>query len=223
MLRADAEGAQLVVPMPQNTFGPFAPQHRDDMQRRRKSGPVRYTADSTIWASVVASTVIGGASQLSQWPHSQSNLSPKHVSSDRVRQYRLGQRDHLLQLRPHHPFLRVRRGRLRQPMPRLGDVLAAKQQSVSARVAIPPGPADLLVVGLGAIRHIQMHDKADIRPVDAHAESDRRHHDQRFAGAEAGAGLPACARIEPGVKRHGGKAFFAQFRRHAFGLARLPQ
>ncbi len=43
--------------------------------------------------------------------------------------------------------------------------------------AIAPGAARLLVVGLHAPRHIEMHDETDVRPIDPHPKCVRRHHD----------------------------------------------
>ena len=185
---------------------------------------VRYTADSTFCASTVASSVIGGASQLSQWPQSPASvLAEAGEQRARAAGHRLGQRDDLFQLGAHHPLLRVGRGGLRQPVPRLRDVLAAEQQQRFGRVAVAAGAADLLVPGLGTVGHVQMHDEAHVRPVDAHAEGDRCHHDQRLAGAEPRQRLALLFRIQPGVEGNAGNPFSPSFAATRSVLAREPQ
>src|SRR5690606_33037244 len=60
--------------------------------------------------------------------------------------------------------------------------------------AVAPGASGLLVVRLQAARHLGMHDEADVRLVDAHAEGVGGHHDARIAAHEALLTLGALAR-----------------------------
>ena len=76
-------------------------------------------------------------------------------------------------------------GALGQPVAGAGDVLAAVEEEGVGALAVPPCPADLLVEGFRAVRHVQVHDEADVGPVDAHAEGDGGHHDDGLAAAEA--------------------------------------
>jgi len=124
---------------------------------------------------------------LSQWPQGRPSSSPKQAS-------RLGQRDHRLQPPAHDPALRLGGGRLRQEPARPGDVLAAVKQQRIGPLAVAAGAADLLVIRLRAVRHVEMDDEADVRPVDPHAEGDGRHHDHRLAAAEPGQADPLLQR-----------------------------
>ena len=161
----------------------------------------------------------GGVPQLSQWPQARSNVSPKQVSRDRVRQVTAS-----VSATISSSFVRITRLRasgadgLCEPVPGLGDILATIKQQCVSRIAIPPGATDLLVIGFRAVRHIQMHDEPHIRPVDAHAERDGRHHHQRLSGTEPHQRLALVRRIETGVKRQRRKSLFIQFRRDAFGF-----
>ncbi len=67
----------------------------------------------------------------------------------------------------------------------LGNVLPAIQQQRIRRIAVTSGATDLLIPGLGTVRHVEMHDKAHVGPIDAHAECDRRNHHDRLTRSEA--------------------------------------
>ena len=149
----------------------------------------------------------GGAAQLSQWPHGSGQLlAEARQQRTRAAGRGLGERDHLLELGAHHALLRLRRGGLRQPVPRLGDVLPAIQQQRLRRIAVAAGAADLLVVRLGAVRHVEMHDEAHVRPVDPHAEGDRRDHHHRLARAEPRQRCALRLGIQSGVEGDRGNA-----------------
>ena len=68
-LGADAEGAELVVTVPQHLLALRAAQHVDDVATMPNRWPVRYTQLSAICACSVASKVSGGSRQMSQLPH----------------------------------------------------------------------------------------------------------------------------------------------------------
>ena len=86
-------------------------------------------------------------------------------------------------------------------MPGAGDVLPAIQEKRVGPVPVAPGAADLLVERFRAVRHVQVHHEAHIRPVDPHAERDGRHHDDRFPAAEPGQRHPLLHGRQPGVER----------------------
>ena len=108
-------------------------------------------------------------------------------------------------------------------MARLGDVLAAVQQQRVRRIAVAAGAADLLVVRLRAVRHVEVHDEAHVRPVDAHAERDRRHHDHRLARAEPRQRLALLLGFQAGMKCDRRDALSTSFCAMRSVLARLPQ
>src|SRR6266851_4409800 len=64
---------------------------------------------------------------------------------------------------------------------------------------VAPGAAGLLIIGLEALRRVEMDDETDIRLVDAHAESDRRDDDDALLLEEAVLMALACRGIEPGM------------------------
>ena len=72
-------------------------------------------------------------------------------------------------------------------------------------VAVAAGAADLLVVGFGAVRHIQVDDEAHVRTVDTHAECDGGDHDHRLAGAETA----SAPRASPSATARRGTAWRA--------------
>ena len=123
-----------------------------------------------------------------------------------------GLRNHLLQPQTHDALLRRGCRRLREPVPRARDILSVVQQQRVRGVAVAAGTADLLVVRLGTVGHVEVHHETHVRTVDAHAESDRGDDDQRFAGAEPIGGFSFLVRIESGVERDRGEAFFHQLR-----------
>ena len=65
------------------------------------------------------------------------------------------------------------------------DILEAVHHPGVRRFAVAAGPAGLLVVGLHALRKIDVRDEAHVRLVDAHAEGDRRHDDDAVFPEEA--------------------------------------
>ena len=103
-------------------------------------------------------------------------------------------------------------------MPSLGDVLPAEQHQGFGYFAVAAGAADLLVIGLGAVGHIQMHDIADIGAVHAHAEGNGCDDDDRLTGAEATQRVPLVLRIEAGMERHRRIPLVPQPFRHSLRL-----
>ena len=110
-----------------------------------------------------------------------------------------------------------------KPMPGARDVLPAVEQQRVRRIAVASRAADLLVVRLRAVRHVEMHDEAHVGPVDPHAEGDRRHHDHRLAGAEARQRRPLGRGLQSGVERDAGTPFSASLSAIRSVFARLPQ
>lgn len=53
-----------------------------------------------------------------------------------------------------------------------------------SRLTISPGPADLLHVTLKIFGHVVMHDAADVRFIQPHAESHCGHHHAELAAHE---------------------------------------
>ena len=66
-----------------------------------------------------------------------------------------------------------------------GDVLHAVGHPSFRWLAVAAGAAGFLVVGLDAFRQVEVGDEAHVGLVDAHAESDRRAHDQAVLAQEA--------------------------------------
>ena len=80
--------------------------------------------------------------------------------------------------------------------------------------AIPPGPANLLVVGLHGAGQIRMHHKAHVGLVDAHAKGDGGHHNHRLIRDE-GVLIGLAGRLIHGcVVRKGMETFLLQQRGH---------
>ena len=131
---------------------------------------------------------------------------------------RLGERDHGLEPLAHHALLSFRGGRHGQPVPRPGNVLAAIQKQRVRPLAVPPGPANLLVERFRAVRHVQVDHVAHIRPVDPHAERDRRHHHDRLARPESAQRHALLHGRQPGMKRHRRQPSTPQPRAHAVRL-----
>ena len=63
-----------------------------------------------------------------------------------------------------------------QQEPGQTHVLAAVQQKALGGLAVPPGPARLLVVALQVLGHVVVDDKADVGLVNAHAKGVGGHH-----------------------------------------------
>ena len=90
--------------------------------------------------------------------------------------------------------------------------------SVSAALAVAAGAADLLVIRLRTVRHVEMHDEAHVRPVDAHAEGDRRHHHHRLAGAETAQRRALFRRRQAGMENDRVDLLLLQTLRRPLGL-----
>ena len=129
-----------------------------------------------------------------------------------------GEGDHGLEAFAHDGFLRLGGDALGEPVAGAGDVLAAIKQDGVGGLAVAAGAADLLVVGFGAVGHVEMDDEADVWTVDAHAEGDGGDDDDRLAAAEAGEGDALFHGRQAGVKGDGGVALGAEAVGDAFGL-----
>ena len=64
------------------------------------------------------------------------------------------------------------------------DIVHAMEHEGLRRLAVAPGPSDLLVVRLDGRREVGVGDEPDVGLVDAHAEGDGRHHDDTVFGQE---------------------------------------
>ncbi|MNI85511.1 hypothetical protein D3C73_1425140 [compost metagenome] len=56
------------------------------------------------------------------------------------------------------------------------NVLRTEKQNALARLAVPPGTTCLLHISLHIFRHIKMDDISNVRLIDPHSKSVRRHH-----------------------------------------------
>src|SRR6266436_1776671 len=66
----------------------------------------------------------------------------------------------------------------------LDGVAGTEEQKALARQAVAPGAASLLVIAFDVLRQIGMNHKANVRLVDAHAESYRRADHAHFIAQE---------------------------------------
>ena len=92
----------------------------------------------------------------------------------------------------------------------VADVLLAVEQQTIRRQAIPPGPADLLVVALDVLGQVEVQHKAHVGLVDAHAEGDRGHHHRHVCAGELALIALACGVVQAGVIGQGRPAGFDQ-------------
>ena len=86
-----------------------------------------------------------------------------------------------------------------------GVAAAVKQQAIRPQ-AVPPGTANFLVIALQVLGEVSVKDEPDVGLVDAHAESNRRHHQRRFAVEEALLVPTTHSVIQAGVVGQGGPA-----------------
>ena len=93
-----------------------------------------------------------------------------------------------------------------------GNVPRRVQEDAVRRLAVPPGPARLLVVGLQAFGHVVVDHVADVGLVDAHAEGVGGHHHGFAVELEVVLIPLALLRLQPRVVAGGG---------HPSGLQRL--
>jgi hypothetical protein len=85
------------------------------------------------------------------------------------------------------------------------DVLQPVGQPRGRRLAVPAGPAGLLVVALDRLGQVQVRHEADVGLVDAHPERDRGHHDQAVLAQEPGLVRGPGGPVKPGVVRQRGQ------------------
>ena len=86
------------------------------------------------------------------------------------------------------------------------DILQAIDHPRVGRQAVAPGAAGFLVIGLDALRQVEMRDEAHVRFVDAHAEGDGGNDDDAFFVEETRLVGGAHVRSEAGVIRQRGQA-----------------
>ena len=75
---------------------------------------------------------------------------------------------------------------LAYPMAGPSKIVRCPQQERDRGIAIAPGAAGFLVIGLDRLRHAGMGDKSHIGLVDPHSKGDRCDHHHVFAGNESG-------------------------------------
>ena len=83
------------------------------------------------------------------------------------------------------------------------DVVVGRQQHRRRRLAVAPGAADLLHVGLQRAGDLEVHDQPDVGLVDAHAERVGGADDAAFAGEEPLLHRLLLRHVEAGVERLG--------------------
>ena len=88
---------------------------------------------------------------------------------------------------------------LADPRPRLGEILRAPEQMRHRRIAVAPGAAGFLIIGLDRFGQRRMRHEAHVRLVDSHAERDRRADHHVLARHEIGLVLRPHRGIESGV------------------------
>ena len=86
------------------------------------------------------------------------------------------------------------------------DVLLAEEQHALRRLAVPPGAARLLIVGLHGAWHVVVDDEAHVALVDAHAEGVGGHHDLHPVVLEVLLAGTAFLVRKPRVVASGGEA-----------------
>ncbi len=93
-----------------------------------------------------------------------------------------------------------------RPPPSCAEQLAQRRHIAQAvehpgirRQAVAPGAAGLLVIGLDALRQIQVRDEAHVRLVDAHAEGDGGDDDHALLAQEALLVARARRGVQPGM------------------------
>ena len=137
---------------------------------------VRNAAESSLRAASVASIEAGGFRQLSQLPQAGGGVSPKWRSSTARRQVAVSTSPPSAFSRCALALLPVRADLLGDPAPRAREILGAPEQMRHRRIAVAPGAAGLLIIGLDRFGQAGMGDEAHVGLVDAHAERDRRAH-----------------------------------------------
>ena len=162
--------------------------------------PVRRTADRALRTASVPSNRTAGLSQRSQLPQGPRVLAEVAQQQLAAAAGGLGKAEQGVQpsVVRHLAVLRCgplvdlgcgaygcRRPRRGSAFPRPGPVAA--------------GTADLLIIALDGLRQVGVHDPADVGLVDAHAEGDRRHHDQPVLALEGGLDPAALLGIEARV------------------------
>ena len=114
---------------------------------------------------------------------------------------RLAQRQHRVEvLREPAPVVPVA-GRVVDHLALLHDVGEAVGEPGGGGQAVATRPARLLVVALDRLRQVEVGDEPDVGLVDAHAEGDRRDHDDAVLAQEARLVRGAGRAVEPGVVR----------------------
>ncbi len=88
-------------------------------------------------------------------------------------------------------------------LPQAHDVLQSVDHPCVGRLAVAPGAAGFLVVGLDALRQVEMGDEAHVGPVDPHAEGDGGNDDHIVLGEEAVLVFRPHLRAQAGVVRQG--------------------
>ena len=132
---------------------------------------------------------------------------------------RLAQRDQRVEPLPVDPLLLVGGVAVVDLHAAQADIAHAVKRERIGRQPVAAGAADLLVIAFDIGRHIGMQHEAHIGLVDAHAERDRRHHDDAVFLQEDILVARARRRLHAGVIGQRLDAVVAQEFRQFLGLA----
>ena len=160
---------------------------------------MRNAAESNFCATSVTSIVAGGLRQLSQLPQVAAGSSPKWRS-------RIARRQVAASTKPASAFKPLAFARAAvgldlglDPAPRAREIVGAPEQPRLGRVAVAPGAAGFLVIGLDRLGRAGVGDEAHVGLVDPHPEGDRRGDDHVFGRDEGRLVALAHRAVEPGV------------------------
>jgi hypothetical protein len=123
---------------------------------------------------------------------------------------RLAEGEHRVEVLAESLLVRALARRLVDEAALLHDVAEAVRHPRDRGLAVAPRAAGLLVVALDRLRQVDVRDEAHVGLVDAHAERDRRDHDDAVFTEEARLVAGAHPGIQPRVIRQGVDALRAQ-------------
>ena len=197
---ADAEHGQLVMSELRDLLGHAADQHVDQMHGAKTlpgaigAGQQLLRGDLAVAKlrrrqAVVAIAASAASDFLAE--------ITEQTAAPAARGFR--QRHQRIELADRHPLERVGAGGFVDHAALLHDVGQAIGHPGAGGFAVAPGASGLLVIGLDALRQIEMRDKPHVRLVDPHAERDGGDDDDAVLVDETilVAGAQAC--VEAGV------------------------
>ena len=166
-----------------------------------RSRSSRNTVESSFCAATVPSHDSGGARQVSQLPHGRRRLAEVGEQLHAAALDRLAQREHRVEVLREPASVVPVAGRVVDHLALLHDVGEAVGEPGGGGQAVAARPAGLLVVALDRLGQVEVGDEPDVGLVDAHAEGDRRDHDDAVLAQEARLVRGAGRAVEPGVVR----------------------